>query len=337
MKQQKESSGVSIANIITIIGLIAFGVVTYLGQLYLNDGDITSSLLWAIGFAVIAGALSFGAAALKGKKIDAKLMIIIQIVLLIIYVGFAFLSSRATLKFFDVQGDKATLAAVASEDIAKIDSLFAYYELAETKFLNNTQTSFDNALTHRDGCDDNVNNLLNTLLVTNKEQADQFMATTKSRILGNTYLSAKDSVQTKYITPCKTAIRTWDVLKVPLIPGDLNRACRGAKATIDLYTTQAQLPVFETVTQTFEDPKTKAHSTKVVTTLKVNTQTFNQEAPQLRFGSMVKQAPKVTVLGVIVLVVLHLMILFTYLTASSNGISYGGSSKNRSNDGGISL
>ena len=54
MKQQKESSGVSIANIITIIGLIAFGVVTYLGQLYLNDGDITSSILWAIGFAVRA-------------------------------------------------------------------------------------------------------------------------------------------------------------------------------------------------------------------------------------------------------------------------------------------
>ena len=119
MKQQKESSGVSIANIITIIGLIAFGVVTYLGQLYLNDGDITSSILWAIGFAIIAGALSFGAAALKGRKIDAKLMIIVQIVILIIYIGFAFLSSRATLKFFDVQGDKATLAAVASEDIAK--------------------------------------------------------------------------------------------------------------------------------------------------------------------------------------------------------------------------
>jgi hypothetical protein len=52
---------------------------------------------------------------------------------------------------------------------------------------------------------------------------------------------------------------------------------------------------------------------------------------------MVKQAPKVTVLGVIVLVVLHLMILFTYLTASSNGISYGGGSKNGNNDGGISL
>lgn len=337
MKQKKESSGVSISNIITIIGLIAFGVLTYLGQLYLNEGDITSSLLWAIGLTVIAGALSFGTAALKGRKVDAKLMIIVQMVLLVIYIGFAILSSRGALKFFDVQSDKENLKEVALADIARIDSLFGYYERAETKFLNNTQTSFDNALEHRVGCDNDVNNLLNTLLVTNKDQADQFMANSKSRILGNTYLSAKDSVQHNYITPCKNAIRTWDVLKVPMIPGNLNSACRGAKATIDLYTTQAQLPVFETVTQTHEDPETHARTTKVVTTLKVNTQTFNQNAPQLKFGSIVKQSPKVTILGVFVLVLIHLMILLTYITASSNGISYGGSSKNRNDDGGISL
>lgn len=320
--KQKNDTGVAIKDVISLIGLVAFALLTCLGQLYLNEGEMAPSILWCVVFTVIAAALVFGAAAIKGRKIDAKLLLIIQIVMLVVYLAFAIFSASGVLKFFEIQSEKQRLSQIAQEDLKRIDDLFLNYEQAETEFLAKTNQGLSLAILSKKQRSHEVEQILSVLRVSDKTTLDTLMTNSQKHLLGPDYGKKKEQLTSDLIRPCERAIVSWSYMKVPLLAKDLKRACREVCETVNAYTTQATLPIIE-------------KNDRGVCELREARQTITQSQPVLLFGTEVSKSPSTTVLGIIVLILVHLLILFTYIMKPANVTYRGGGSG--THDGGVEL
>lgn len=317
--KQSNNSRIAIKDILSVIGLAAFALLTYLGQLYINGGNQSPSILWTVVFTVIAAALVFGAAFIKGSKIDAKLMLIVQIVMLIIYVAFAALTSKGILKFFHVQAEKEHLTQFAQQDLNAIDSLFSNYLNAETDFINKTKTGYILALESGTQCSMEVTQTMNRLGVT-AERLDIVIEEQRKHVKDD-FVIKKNEITNEFIKPCKQAIATWSYFDVPLLTQKLNRTSANVLATVNYYTDRATLPVIEKVDG--------------ICQLKEEKQLFIQTAPALHFGEEVSKEPTITPIAIIVLILVHVLILFTYIMKPAEVVYHGGSGSNK--DGGVEL
>ena len=327
MAKKEKSGKVTVANIVSVLGLMLLAFFTYIGHSYLSGGET--------GMDILIAALVTGAAALllwwlikakgaenelsKWKKIEIGSLI--AYILLIIPASIFF---GGIMHFFLVNDNKTAVKTSADQDLTLLTKLFSDYEANAKDAISRTRTGILPAVGTKQRWSADLTEFMNNNHINHsKESAESFINIQERAVLGANYKTQKEYflAQKRII---KNVVESWSVMQIPTkakliedlstkITGQLNSLRDNGKFPNIGY--NANSGVF-TLEGYHEIPEVK----------------LTQE---LKFHNQLKSASGFSVTALLVVLGIHLLVLFNYIMAyrtSTIGIS-----KETEDDGGIIL
>lgn len=148
MKQSK----FSLADVLAILATLAFGFVCFLGANFLNIGNdevwrmprITGCIVIAIFCSLLLFATAYGAKLLKKTSHNFRTCFIWEVILLTLFVFFAFFFSTKTspfTHFFTVTAKKSEINSKLQKSILQAENMFAEYETYANRRKNQYQST----------------------------------------------------------------------------------------------------------------------------------------------------------------------------------------------------
>ena len=316
MAKKEKSGKVTVANIVSVLGLMLLAFFTYIGHSYLSGGET--------GMDILIAALVTGAAALllwwlikakgaenelsKWKKIEIGSLI--AYILLIIPASIFF---GGIMHFFLVNDNKTAVKTSADQDLTLLTKLFSDYEANAKDAISRTRTGILPAVGTKQKWSADLTEFMNNNHINHsKESAESFINIQEKAVLGANYKTQKEYflAQKRIIIPTKAKL--IEDLSTKII-GQLNSLRDNGKFPNIGY--NANSGVF-TLEGYHEIPEVK----------------LTQE---LKFHNQLKSASGFSVTALLVVLGIHLLVLFNYIMAyrtSTIGIS-----KETEDDGGIIL
>lgn len=124
---KSKSNNISIANVLAVIGVVALGVLTYLGRAFISGGEMGISILWAVGVMAIATALLVIMIKAKGVETNFGMWRVFEISALVLYLGFAVLTAKTAVHFFVINDNKDKIKECALHDVEALKELKGNY------------------------------------------------------------------------------------------------------------------------------------------------------------------------------------------------------------------
>lgn len=132
----------TLAAVISIIGALAFGFVTFLGNMYLKEGDYMQSALYTSIWAIALLGIAFIASKFKKARFNFKKNAAGELLFIVLYIVVAFFSMVSFTHFFTVQNKKEQIGKVIKQDIDNVRNMFQEYE----KHVDHRMQEFDGFL-----------------------------------------------------------------------------------------------------------------------------------------------------------------------------------------------
>lgn len=327
---QQNGSKVTIANILSVVCLLVLGVLICFGELFMTEGNVGTSLLWSLGFVIIAAALVFGASSLKNSRKDASLMLGIQIVLLILYVAAAAFMFRPISHFVNIQFNKSDYQNTANEDIDQVEQLFWEYERYETEAITRTRTGLSTAISGIP-CEMPVLTFMESqaIRVGSSESEEKFVELQREILLtGNgggsyqSYEAYKNENKLK-IDEWKNVVRNWNLMTITMLPKKMKAETLGPAGIIrwlEDRSAMASLPVIS--------------STDGSCDIEEENQVIELSLPSFELAEALSTPQGFNWIACVICVILNLLVLLTYFsTTREHGFSYSSKKKNTSTGG----
>jgi len=289
----------TLAAIITIIGGISFFFFSFMGAMYLEEGNYIRSLIKPSIFTLLLISLSFLLSYFKKAKINYKRNAIKEIAIMSIYILLAIISMESFSHFFSIQKNKTIISKEITLDIDSARNMFSEYELKVGAkmiefdyFLNTTK---DNPI--------NDPTTYNRYFIAPPPSLNLQMETLK-----NSYLH--DLKPPEYDTLKKVAMEWLDEAQsiiTSLRPlGLMNVINSFEQNTLDW---RGKIAAYSTSKNTFVDDSDSTPFNYPLTFNNIKTQLTQSYPPDI--------------LTIIYLVITHLGILFVYFMTLRNGIHPG--------------
>ncbi len=132
----------SLADLLTALGAIGFGLFCYLSINFLTLGDTFQSVLAGLIIGIIIGGLALGAKLLKRTTGRFKTSIILECVLLFLFVILAFFAIFPFSHYFVVTAQKEGIQHKLTSNIMQAEGIFADYE----RYANNRLHIYESRL-----------------------------------------------------------------------------------------------------------------------------------------------------------------------------------------------
>ena len=301
--QNREKERVSLINFLSVLGLAALFMLTWLGELFLTGGEMAKSLLLAGGLTLLFAVLLVVLVRIKSASSNFRVWAIVEIVVLILYAVAAILLSRPSRQFFEVTANKAEIQQQAKADFAAIRDVFTQYENFENDALSNTRRDI---LASIGGTRDKALADFYAAMKINpkdNENVNRYCDIQKEKLLGNKYEQYKKE-NLQQVDTWEQAVKDWSILRIPDIANDAQVVRDIVKALSD-YSKKADLPAI------VSDGKT--HS------LQSTKQVFNMDVPVLGLRDKL-EAPSASalLLSILILLAVHGLILMSFFFGYRN-------------------
>ena len=137
----------SLADVLTVLAVLAFGFVSFLGANFMNISNdkvwgfshTTGCVVMAVVITVLLFVTAFGAKLLKRTNCNFKTSFILEVVLLLLFVLFAVFFATKTSPFphyFTVTAQKSEIKSKLQKSITQAENMFAEYEKYADNRLN---------------------------------------------------------------------------------------------------------------------------------------------------------------------------------------------------------
>lgn len=301
----KKNNGISIANIIALIGLAIIGVGTFFGGLFHSkDGKPGIAILWAV---VLVGILVFLLyMSIKAKKAEDELnkWKFVEYGSLVAYILVAVFSSSCFNNFFYIIEKKDEMKEDARMEIKEIQLLYTNYEHWQKARLDEATEQIKNyKASHQNTYDKKLRGFVNDVVGQDvdkwREKAEKIV-----KVPDKSY---------NYLKDLSSRVESWNLFDLPSLANDLEQLDHNAWTNLDKhitnYGTKNQLiPVIgggiSTVgnyTNYYWDEYAKFDLGEYATP---------QFAPKLR------KANGFTVLGIVFYIIAHLLVLLNYVATT---------------------
>lgn len=313
----EKNNGISIANILAMLGLAGLGVLSFFGLFFQSPGgNLTKPVLLAV--AIVAGfaLLLIIMVRTKGANDNPDKWRFVEWGALVIYLVAAFFAAKPTLHFFYVVSEKEHLQAMAKEEIAGIEQLYKTYGEWKDETLGNAIGQADNYMANPQYQADSEDNPLHHYVTGKMAGNPKKWGSVQDKIIS--------LVADPRIADLQKRVSAWEFLKLPSLASDLVKAEDGAwKRVEDKLKTlkDDDLQLIPVITGGVGEPYALAGLAEF--------ELPTQMAPA--FTKALSSGNHSTALGWIIYVVLHLLILLDYLLSRRS--SFVGPSKNVPSNG----
>ncbi|MCR5679915.1 MAG: hypothetical protein K6G08_06885 [Prevotella sp.] len=305
MSKAKDNNHISLANIISVIGIVLLAAALFLGYFYSGDNmgiSALKALAWTIGFAVLLWFLIKAKSAIN----ELKKWRVVEIITLVVYLALAVLSSGTAAKFFNIYAANGDLRKAAGDDVEALQQTIKQFKSDANNALSVTLDGMENA----DG------NVLSSELQNFMDEQDlsSFDATSRDFFsegaggwrnkINDITLDKKsyDKSWENALKECSEQIDGWSVLEIPQAVRSLEDISEEIDVTLNALSKKLPFPEINYNSTTFEYEISKAYSPK-----EYSTETSFSE----KLNAIKPYAP----IGIIACVLIHLLILFNYFVA----------------------
>lgn len=127
-----DKTKLTLADVITLLAAVGYGFIYFLSLNFLTLGEISNSIIKALGIAILLGGLALIAKLLKTVKRNFQISVLSELVVLLAFIGIAFFSFTYYSHYFTVNDKKDQIQTKVAEKIAQEERLFPEY----TKYAN---------------------------------------------------------------------------------------------------------------------------------------------------------------------------------------------------------
>lgn len=316
-KSNQNKGGISIANLITLVGIALLGIFSYFGELFLCGGETGHSVLWAIVVSVVIGGLAIGATALKTADKNVKILRPVEYALL----GFWFLSvlflTGSFVQYFSVGQQRDELKRIALNDCQQLRELFESYETFETDAITITRMGLTTALTAP--CDVNVEAFKRANSISSSSDVNDFCDIQQNQLLGDNYQNYKQP-QVRKIDKWELVIKNWSVLQVPAIAKEMKSIAPTIAEALATHSATGHLLVI----------KNPGEGCVVDS----DNQKFSYPDIQLFFPDQLCSPRKASAGAIVMVIIVAFMIIFNYVVAYRKKGAHFSRRKKNFDDGG---
>lgn len=292
-----KKNGITIANLIALIGLAGIAVVTFFGNMFHSqDGTPGAAILAA--FALLAGLTFLLVMSIKAKSAESNpdKWIYVEYLCVVAYIAVAVLFASPFLRFFYVMTENENLKAMANTEVSAIKTMYSSYEHQYRTALKNAVEQIQN---YRDSemlasVDSELSDYIKTVgnLDDWERKANACLALDRDEELLN----------------IEERIDVWNLLDLPSLAADLEERGRAAWSRVEKH-----------IMRVVEDNRL----IPLIEGGGVNPYSFNGyakfdlgSAPQPKFAESLRAANGSTPMGWIIYVILNLMVLLNYLVTN---------------------
>lgn len=309
---KKQSGGISIANIIAIIGLVLLLVFSFLGRSYMSGGELGFDIVIAVAITGVTGLLLWFLIQAKGAENDIEKWKIAEFSTLGVYIVFAILTSifGGVMHFFVVNNQKNEIKQYAKADLDMIEQMFVDYKNFETEALAITGTGLSNAKGVGQLCDEDLNKFLNDKAITTRESAKSYEDVQRNKLIGDSYNEYYNSFRNVY-NNIENVVNGWSVMQIPMKAKEIEGLAQSVSKKLTAWSDNNNLPVIENDGSRY-------------TIVRYQKREFSVDTNKLMFKKKLISASGFSVTALLVVLLIHLLIIFNYLVAKrSNKIDVG--------------
>lgn len=293
---------ISVANIISVIGLAGIGMVTFFG-IYLGSGKGNFTMAILLALLLVAGLAGTVIMATKAKTATEHLRgwRIVEYVCLAAYIAFAAIFAGRLLGFFKIASEKDQLKQQAITEIEAIENLYASYDTQRTNHITFAVEQLTNYKHSHPTVQDSLYNLAYgpcADLETWRNDIAEECTKLTDRIDLNTV---------------REQINKWDIFQLPAIATMLEQSSVTVPMAINntIASYGAEYGLIPVISGGAGEPYR----------LEPQLAAFDIPAlPQSTFATQLHNTSGSTPLGWILLVVMHLAVLLSYLLPRRSGI-----------------
>jgi hypothetical protein len=121
-------SRITISAVLTLIGILVFGLISFFGTIYLQSGNLKMSILYPAVY-------SFGllltivlATYFKSQRFNFQKNALRELIFILLYIVISVFSVKGFVHFFTVQERKKEIGTKIEENISNVENMFVQYE-----------------------------------------------------------------------------------------------------------------------------------------------------------------------------------------------------------------
>lgn len=335
---KKKSNGITIANLISVLGFVAFVILTFLGYYMLEKGDLFNTILLSIVNSIVVLLLIVFMIHAKTAKNDSKKWFISEMICLAVYIGFiSFWAANPIFHTASVMLNEDELAKAVENDRKKITDIFTIYEIEELK-LNSTMYDsrsnlhhLSNIIANDDVAADKLNRLglgKNKTSYSNNEIDKAFYnrdSLLRADLLGDSYIQYKTNILNK-INSIEQSVKNMEFTKL----------IENAEELVTINKEVAEQLTNRSNNQArFEVKRTPGNNKIQVLFLAYKYKESSELILQKLLANEGKKTSSFSALGLVFIILSQLLLLVTYFCVRRTlAVPIG---PDRTNDGGIAL
>ncbi len=307
------SSKVSIANIIALIGLAGLGVITFFGlMLSSDDGSLGTPVIGAVAFVAVLFFFLFMSIKAKGAESNTEKWRIVEYVCLACYIIVAVVFAKPFMRFFSVLTQKSELQQQAKEDVMAVKALYDDYNRQQDKFMKKAVEDIKNYQDSKQG---------------GKDPIAQYVAGVGNVDTWASKAQGLVKMEDAQLMELNRRVNDWNLLDLPALASDLSK-----KSSMALTKLEEKIEINQNEHKLI--PVINGGGSKPYV-LDGYAQFDLKKTEGSKFAQMLKESGTSSPVAWIVYVVLHLLVLLNYLVAPRS--LYVGPSAKRAPKNGLEL
>lgn len=305
MANQQNSGKITIANIVSVVGVVLLLVFTFMGYSYISGGELGWDILISIGITGFTVFLLWFLIKAKGAENNLDKWKKAEFSILAVYIIFALTTSifGGIMHFFVVNDNKQDIKDYAILDLAKIESMFNDFKKFEEDAISTTGTGLRNATGSGQVCDADLNSFMEENRIEHtRTSAENYERIQTTNLIGK-YESYYDqfTAEKEEIT---SVVNSWSIMMIPAKANRIEEIAKTASAEFTKLSKEAKLPIIRNISgkYTIEGYQHKE---------------FNVDGgvDSFQFRNAIREADGFSFTALLIVLLIHTLILFNYIVA----------------------
>lgn len=301
---KKKNSKVTIANIVTILGLVALTFFVFCGQALQNfENNMGTNVIAALAFVLLALFVLWLAVHAKSVENNFRPWRIVETFALLLFFAVSFFTGTKMMKFFVINENMVTLKETASNDISQLSSLIKNFKKNEKERLEINLQGYETAAAGYQQMTREVEDYVKKI---NYECGgeDYFSKKMMRKIenIADVPDGAKSYNKTwdKEISELEEVIANWNLLKLPDAVKRLEVLSEEVNQKLTSYSENYDFKIIET---NLSDELTITDSPK------------NEYEYEVEFPAQVRSTSGFSITGLLVIILIDILVLASYIFA----------------------
>lgn len=314
MKNNRKSDKITVANIVSIVGIIIMLLTSFMGHSYKSGGEMGWDILISVSLTSFTALLLWFMIKAKGAENRLDMWKKIEFATLAVYIVFAIPASLygGIMHFFVVNDsdNKEDIRQAALADIKLIEGLINDYKQFETNAITITETGLKGVAGFNQSPATKLAEFMSHYsILRNNSSIENFINNQKDKLIGDTFDSYENQCEERS-DEIKNIVDSWNLFKISSVSEKIETLAKNVESDLSKRSEEAKLPKIE-VNISGKYDITEDNQEKVFKVFP----DLPQGAYNFQFEKRLTEASGMGVIHFLIVILIHILILFNYIFA----------------------